>query len=428
MLRVSLGAIVMTPRDPAIFGIPIDFILFGMTLVCVAVFHHHTMRVALAGLLTIATYKIVFTGFGTGPGVIGFVLHVGHEWVILANLLCLLTGFALLSRHFEKSHLPVVLPKYLPHDWKGGFMLLAMVWVLSSFLDNIAGALIGGAMAHQIFRAKVHIGFLAAIVAASNAGGAWSVLGDTTTTMLWIAGVSPAQVFEAIVAAVVALFIFGIPAAIKQQRYSPILARAHVHTHVDWTRIGIVGLILFLALVTNVVVNVKLREHADHFPFIGTAVWIAIVMSIFLRRPDWEVLPPSFRGSIFLLALVLIASMMPVEKLPLASWRTAFSLGFISAVFDNIPLTALVIKQGGYDWGFLAYVVGFGGSMIWFGSSSGVALSNMYPETKSVVEWLRHGWYIVMAYVVAFFVMLGVVSWHPDGPHRARAAQSTEFK
>src|SRR5437016_13241017 len=92
MLRVSLGAIVMTPRDPAIFGIPNDFILFGMTLVCVAVFHHHTIRVALAGLLTIATYKIVFTGFGTGPGVIGFVLHVGHEWVILANLLCLLTG------------------------------------------------------------------------------------------------------------------------------------------------------------------------------------------------------------------------------------------------------------------------------------------------------------------------------------------------
>jgi Na+/H+ antiporter NhaD/arsenite permease-like protein len=81
-------------------------------------------------------------------------------------------------------------------------------------------------MAHQIFRAKVQIGFLAAIVAASNAGGAWSVLGDTTTTMLWIAGVSPAQVFEAIVAAVVGLFIFGIPVAIKQQRYSPILARA----------------------------------------------------------------------------------------------------------------------------------------------------------------------------------------------------------
>jgi Na+/H+ antiporter NhaD/arsenite permease-like protein len=53
---------------------------------------------------------------------------------------------------------------------------------LSSFLDNIAAALIGGAMAHQLFRAKVHIGYLAAIVAASNAGGSFSVVGDTTTT------------------------------------------------------------------------------------------------------------------------------------------------------------------------------------------------------------------------------------------------------
>ena len=75
--------------------------------------------------------------------------------------------------------------------------------------------------------------------------------------------------------------------------------------------------------------------------------------------------------------------MMPVEKLPAASWQTAMGLGFISAVFDNIPLTALALKQGGYDWGMLAYTVGFGGSMIWFGSSAGVAMSNMYPEAKN---------------------------------------------
>ena len=72
--------------------------------------------------------------------------------------------------------------------------------------------------------------------------------------------------------------------------------------------------------------------------------------------------------------------MMPVEKLPAASWQSTLALGFISSVFDNIPLTALALKQGGYDWGVLAYAVGFGGSMIWFGSSAGVALSNMYPQ------------------------------------------------
>ena len=88
----------------------------------------------------------------------------------------------------------------------------------------------------------------------------------------------------------------------------------------------------------------------------------------------------------------------------------------MSAVFDNIPLTALAIKQGGYDWGFLAYAVGFGGSMIWFGSSAGVALVSMYPEGKSVGLWLKHGWHVALAYVIGFFVMLAVLGWRPDPP------------
>ncbi|MBA3385206.1 MAG: citrate transporter [Chthoniobacterales bacterium] len=400
---------------------PIDFILFGLTLLGVALIHRHTFLVSVTGVAAIALHKILFTGFKTGPGLAGFLSHLGHEWVILINLLCLLTGFALLSRHFEKSHVPIVLPKYLPHDWKGGFVLLAMVWVLSSFLDNIAGALIGGAMALQLFRGKVHIGYVAAIVAASNAGGAWSVVGDTTTTMMWIAGVSPTRVFEAIIPSAVALFVFGIPAALQQQKYSPILRHSHGPTEVDWVRLGIVALILVFAVATNIIVNLWFPKSADRFPFVGVAVWFAILLSIALRRPDWDVLPRALRGSIFLLALVLAASMMPVENLPLASWQTAFGLGFLSAVFDNIPLTALALKQGGYDWGFLAYTIGFGGSMIWFGSSSGVALCNVFPETRSVARWLRHGWWIPVAYVIGFFVMLLIWTWHPDPPAKASA-------
>ncbi|MDQ3414005.1 MAG: citrate transporter [Verrucomicrobiota bacterium] len=405
-------------EGPTVFGVPLDFILFGLTLLGVALFHHHTLRVALTGLATIALYKIVFTGFKTGPGAIGFLFHLEHEWVILLNLFCLLTGFAVLSRHFEKSRVPVVLPKFMPDDWKGAFLLLAIVWILSGFLDNIAAALIGGAMAHQLFRAKVHIGYLAAIVAASNAGGAHSVVGDTTTTMMWIDGISPLVVFEAIIASSVALFIFGIPAAIAQQKYSPILKHSHEHTHIDWARVSIVLLILVFAIGTNVTVNLKFPQVADHFPFIGVAVWLAILLSVFLRRPDWEVLPETIKGSVFLLSLVLCASMMPVEKLPAASWHSALGLGFLSSVFDNIPLTALALKQGGYDWGFLAYTVGFGGSMVWFGSSSGVALTNLYPEARSVGLWLRHGWMIIIAYVVSFFFMLSVWDWHPDAPHK----------
>jgi Na+/H+ antiporter NhaD/arsenite permease-like protein len=401
------------PDLPSIGPVPIDFILFGLTLLGVALFHHHTLRVALIGLATIAAYKVAFTGFKAGPGVAGLASHLHHEWVILANLFLLLMGFALLSRHFEKSRVPVVLPRFLPTDWKGGFVLLVMVFVLSSFLDNIAAALIGGAMAHQLFRAKVHIGYLAAIVAASNAGGAGSVIGDTTTTMMWIAGVSPLAVLEAYVAATVALVILGIPAAKQQHAYSPMIERAHERVHVDWVRVGIVALILACAIAANVALNLRYQNLAGVFPLIGAGVWVAILVSIPLRRPDWEVLPETFKGTIFLLALVTAASMMPVETLPEASWQVALGLGFVSAVFDNIPLTALALKQGGYDWGFLAYAVGFGGSMIWFGSSAGVALTNQFPEAKSVGAWIKGGWYVAIAYVVGFFVLLAVMGWHP---------------
>ena len=110
--------------------------------------------------------------------------------------------------------------------------------------------------------------------------------------------------------------------------------------------------------------------------------------------------------------------MMPVEELPPASWQTAFILGFVSAVFDNIPLTKLCLEQGGYDWGVLAYTVGFGGSMIWFGSSAGVALSNMYPEAKNTVKYMKNGWYVIVAYIVGFFVLMGVIGWEPHAPHK----------
>ena len=398
---------------PHVFGVPVDFILFALTLIGVGVLHHHTLAVALTGLATITGYKLIFTGFKTGAGFEGFVWHMHHEWVILTNLLGLLVGFALLSKHFEESRVPNLLPRFLPDDWKGGFVLLALVFVLSSFLDNIAAALIGGTIAGAVFRGKVHIGFLAAIVAASNAGGAGSVVGDTTTTMMWIDGVSPLAVLPAFIAASAALLVVGVFAAVQQHRYCPIVRDAPVNLRIDWARIWIVGLILIIAITANVLMNTQAPQLADNLPVLGLAVWAVILATAGWRKPEWSLLPDAFKGSIFLLALVTCASMMPVEHLPAASWQTAFGLGFISAVFDNIPLTALALKQGGYDWGMLAYAVGFGGSMIWFGSSAGVALSNMYPQAKSVGLWLKHGWYVTAAYIVGFFVMLALWGWHP---------------
>lgn len=399
------------------FDIPVDFFLFALTLIGIAIFHRYTLPVALAGLAAITGYTLAFTSFKDGPGLGGLGLHLQHEWVMLANLFLLLMGFALLARHFEESRVPDALPTFLPDNWTGGFALLAIVFVLSGFLDNIAAALIGGTMARHVFKGEIHIGYLAALVAASNSGGAGSVLGDTTTTMMWIDGISPLTVLDAYIPAAVALFVFGIPAALQQHNHAAIIKQPSRGVQIEWVRLFIVGAILIAAVLANVVTNIKFPAVLDKAPVLGIAVWVVILLTAPLRRPDWKVMPETAKGTVFLLALVLCASIMPVEKLPTPSWQTSLGLGFVSAVFDNIPLTALALKQGGYDWSMLAYAVGFGGSMTWFGSSAGVALANMYPEAKSVGLWLRHGWFIALAYVIGFFVMLAILGWNPDPGH-----------
>ncbi len=388
-------------------GIRIEFVLFALTLLGVALLHRVTMWVALAGLTAILVAKYsLLADFSFSQHLLGGHGHEG-EWRILLNLVGLLFGFGILAKHFDESQLPKILPRFLPDDWKGGFALLVMIFVISAFLDNIAAAMIGGAIAFVVFNKRVHIGYLAAIVAASNAGGSGSVVGDTTTTLMWIDGVSPWQVIHAYVAAVIALVIFGIIAARQQDKYQRITKDAATGVIIAWSRLVVVGTILILAIATNYLLD---------FPALG--VWIAILLGALFVKTPWSELKSAFAGTIFLVALVTCASLMPVDELPPASWITTFALGFISAVFDNIPLTKLCLVQGGYDWGILAYAVGFGGSMLWFGSSAGVALSNMYPESRSAVRWVRHGWHVVLAYVVGFFVMLALLGWQPSPPHK----------
>jgi len=397
---------------PSIGPVRLEFIIFGLILLGVALFHDKTLQVAVTGLVVLFIFKLIFDpGFHVHEHFIGHTpfgdqlldKHMREgEWGILVNLAGLLLGFALLSRIFEESRVPDILPRYLPDDWKGPFVLLIFVFIMSAFLDNIASALIGGTIALVVFRKQVHIGYLAAIVAASNAGGSGSVVGDTTTTMMWIAGTSAFNVLHAFVAAIFALLFFGWFGSHQQDRFHPIQKDPVPGIKVDWMRIVIVGMILVGAIISNILYDM---------PALG--VWIAIVLSIFIRPVPWKEIPGALKGTIFLLSLVTCASMMPVEELPGASWGTAFALGFLSSVFDNIPLTKLCIDQGHYDWGMLAYTVGFGGSMVWFGSSAGVAITNKFPEGRNVFLWIKKGWHIAVAYVIGFFALLLIMGWEP---------------
>jgi Na+/H+ antiporter NhaD/arsenite permease-like protein len=415
LILLTLSPVLLLASDgkvPSLGPVRFEFIIFALILVGVALFHKQTFKVAVIGVSVLILFKLVFVSqfnivehlFGSnsfGSQIMNKDLRQG-EWGILLNLLGLLLGFAILAKTFEKSGVPDVLPKYLPDDWKGGFMLLVFVFVISSFLDNIAAALIGGTIAIVVFRNKVHLGFIAAIVAASNAGGSGSVVGDTTTTMMWIDGVAPLNVLHAFIAAVVALIFFAWFASHQQDKFQRIQKDATPGVKVDWGNLLIVLMILVGAIISNFLYDM---------PALG--VWIALIIGAAFRPIPWNEIPGSIKGTIFLLCLVFSASLMPVEDLPSASWVTAFILGFVSAVFDNIPLTKLCLDQGHFDWGMLAYAVGFGGSMIWFGSSAGVAITNKFPEARNVGNWLKNGWHVPVAYVLGFFALLFLMGWEP---------------
>lgn len=397
---------------PSVGPVRLEFIIFGLILIGVALFHKQTFWVAVIGLSVLLTFKLFSDPdfhlmehlFGTAPiseQIRNKDLRQG-EWGILINLLGLLLGFAILSKIFEDSGVPDILPRFLPDDWKGPFTLLIFVFILSSFLDNIAAALIGGTIALVVFKNRVHIGYIAAIVAASNAGGSGSVVGDTTTTMMWIDGVSAFNVLHAFIAAFIALLFFSWFASRQQDKFHRIQKDANPNIKIDWVKIFNVLLILIGAIVSNIFYDM---------PALG--VWIAIIIGSLLRPVPWKEVPAAIKGTIFLLCLVFCASLMPVEELPRASWSTALALGFLSSVFDNIPLTKLCLDQGHFDWGILAYSVGFGGSMIWFGSSAGVAITNKFPEGRDVILWIKNGWHIAAAFVIGFFALYLILGWEP---------------
>lgn len=381
------------------------FGLFAVTLFGIARFHQRALPIALTGLCCVLLVRLTMTEFE-------LLAHLLHEWHIVVNLAGLLLGFAVLAAHFEHSHLPEKLTEVLPGGRLGAFLLLVLVAALSAILDNIAAALIGGSAALTLFRRRVHVGYLAAIVAASNAGGAGSVLGDTTTTMMWIEGASPTWLVKATVGAVVALLFFGVFASRQQHALQPLTRLSEAAPPIDFARVGIVVLIIAGTIAANLLLD---------FPAIG--VWTAILLGALVRPPDWHAVKAATAGTCFLLSLVLTASMMPVESLPTPSAWTTLGLGFVSSIFDNIPLTKLAIDQGGYDWGLLAFAVGYGGSMLWFGSSAGVAIASIFAEAKSVGNWLRQGWHVAVGFVLGFLAMVAIFGWEVRELDRSHATR-----
>ena len=265
------------------------------------------------------------------------------------------------------------MPALLPDDWKGGFVLLVVIAHRAELARR--GADRRHDRAARLPRKRSHR------LSCSNRRRSqcrrlrqrgWRYHDDH----MWIAGVSPLSVVEAFVAAAVAIVIFGIPAALQQHRFSPIKKDPSRGLQIEWMRALIVAAILITAILSNVIANLKFPALLDRVPVIGIAVWAMLLLLRHCVGPTGRSCPRRSWARSFAVARNLRlddAGRGASVRLLADCARSRLP----SAVFDNIPLTALALKQGGYDWGYLAYTVGFGGSMIWFGLGRRGALQHV---------------------------------------------------
>jgi Na+/H+ antiporter NhaD/arsenite permease-like protein len=283
-----------------------------------------------------------------------------------------------------------------------------LAWITffaSAFVDNVAAAKMAKKIAQKRYGRKTLLpDTTASIICASNAGGAWSPVGDTTTIMITTSVlVALGQVW---------LVFLAIPACIAYQfvinSFLPkeednggdvVVEKATVH----WVRL--LPLLAVPGLVTSIIVSAFLPQDdplSPFLPLIGLVggFTVGVLAATYLSKKgdegafvmEWHVLTGKslLVNVAFILFLLGSAHMLPVTNL--VNWMAAnapdgfmpegfsYILGYLSAYFDNIPLTEAAILMGGLTWHRLAFLVGVGGSMTWSGSSAGVNVT--IPEKE----------------------------------------------
>jgi Na+/H+ antiporter NhaD/arsenite permease-like protein len=293
-------------------------------------------------------------------------------------------------------------------------LLWLICWVtffLSSILDNLTTSIVMVSLIRKLIPNKdMRLFFAGMIVIAANAGGAWTPIGDVTTTMLWIGGqISTVNIMTILfVPSVLCLLIpllylsFTLKGELGEFQNT-----AHMHTHSDGP---IKGGSVMLALGVGALVFVPVFKTITHLPpYIGMMLGLGVlwVVSEFINPEADEAPRKHFSASgalqridsssvlFFLGILLAVAALESMDILGnFAVWldQTVGSqsviitlIGLLSAVIDNVPLVAA--SMGMYDlttypmdnfiWEYLAYCAGTGGSILIIGSAAGVATMGM---------------------------------------------------
>ncbi|MFZ5551469.1 MAG: sodium:proton antiporter NhaD [Bacteroidota bacterium] len=382
----------------------------------------------LTGVLCWAIYIMTASGEMETEHILGELMHhFGGISGILFFLLGAMTIVELIDAH---DGFNAVTDLIRTTDKRKLLWIISFIaFFLSSVLDNLTTTIVMVSLIRKLISAKNdRLLFVGMIIIAANAGGAWSPIGDVTTTMLWIGGqittahIIPSLILPCLVCLTVPLIVlsFSMKGKIEQ-----INIKSEPKSASKFDR----NLILFTGIGALVFVPVfKVITHLP--PFMGVLFGLGIlwIVSEIIHKDKDDADKDSYSivhalrkidaSSIlfFLGILIAISALESTKQLSeLAAYMDnkignesiiVLSIGLFSAVIDNVPLVAA--SMGMYDlsvyptdhffWEFLAYCAGTGGSILIIGSAAGVAAMGM--EKIEFFWYLKKiGWLALLGYV-----------------------------
>lgn len=296
-------------------------------------------------------------------------------------------------------------------------IIAVLTFFLSAILDNLTTTIVMVSLLRKLVPdTPMRLKYIGLVIIAANAGGAWSPMGDVTTTMLWIGGqISAASIMKALI--IPSLVCMFVPLAVMyfQMRNRTLLAIEATAESRSTERDR--NIIFFTGI--GVLVCVPVFKSLTHLPpFMGMIIGLGVlwvVSEIVHKDKDAEdkaqfsvahalgkIDTPSV---LFFLGILLGVSALQSAGIlaEIATWLNSsvgnmaiiiLIIGLLSALVDNVPLVAASMgmyamdqyPQDDFLWTFLAFSAGTGGSALIIGSAAGVAAMGM--------EKIAFGWYL----------------------------------
>jgi Na+/H+ antiporter NhaD/arsenite permease-like protein len=360
------------------------------------------------------------------------VYQLGHHLNAIAQIIFFLLGAMTIVELVDAHHgFRFITDRIQTKNAKKLLWIICIVtFFLSSVLDNLTTAIVMVSLIRKLIPDKqMRMFFAGMIIIAANAGGAWTPIGDVTTTMLWIGGqISTVGIMKS-------LFIPSIVCLIVPLIYLTFTLKGtlgHTHETVQAKHDSVSGGRLMLFLGIGALVSVPIFKTFTHLPpYMGMLLGLGILwVTSELIHPEMEeaerkkytaagalmrIDVPSVLFFLGILLAVAALESMLVLQLFAESLSNVFGdnriivtlIGLLSAIIDNVPLVAASMGMYSMDmypqdhmiWEYLAYCAGTGGSILIIGSAAGVAVMGM--------EKIDFIWYTKKISLIALLGYLG---------------------